>query len=90
LTTILGDALLYLQVNTLLLKDDRRNYRVDDVLDEINNVDAPAMAAPGQEMMACEEGEGMRSNTMSFAIVVVGCSNGLIQTAQGQWRSITM
>jgi hypothetical protein len=36
------------------------------------------MAAPGQEMTACEEGEGMGNNAMSFAVVVVGGGDGSI------------
>jgi hypothetical protein len=31
----------------------------------------------------------MGNNAMSFAVIVVGGGNSLIQAAQGQWRSIT-
>jgi hypothetical protein len=48
------------------------------------------MAAPGRETTACEEGEGMGNNGASFAVVVGGSSEGLIQAAQGRWRSIAM
>ncbi len=47
------------------------------------------MAASGQEMVACEEGEGMGNNTMSFAVIVIGGGDGSIQAAQGQLRLIT-
>jgi hypothetical protein len=40
--------------------------------------------------MACEEGEGMGNDAMSFAIIIVGGGNGSIQAAQGQWRLIAM
>jgi hypothetical protein len=43
------------------------------------------MVAPGQEMMACEKGEGMGNYEMSFAIVVGGSGDRLIQAAQEQW-----
>jgi hypothetical protein len=57
---------------------EQRNYPVDDISNKTNNVDAPAMAVPGQETMACEEGEGMGNNTTSFAIIVSGGGNGPI------------
>jgi hypothetical protein len=55
----------------------------------IDDVDAPAMATPGRETMACEKGEGMGNNATSFAVIVGGRGNGSIQAAQGQRRSIT-
>ena len=48
------------------------------------------MAAPGQEMTAYEEGEGMDNNATSFAIIGGGGGNGPIQAAQGQRRSIAV
>jgi hypothetical protein len=46
------------------------------------------MAMPGRETTACEEGEGMGNDATSFAIIVIGGGNGLIQAVQGQWRLI--
>jgi hypothetical protein len=46
------------------------------------------MAAPGQETMACEEGEGMGIDATSFAAIIIGGGDGSIQAAQGQWWSI--
>ncbi len=51
------------------------DYCDDDVPDKTGNVDAPAMAGPGRETMACEEGEGMGNGAMSFAIVISSGSN---------------
>jgi hypothetical protein len=68
----------------------RCNYCVDDVPKNTNNVDAPSMAVPGQETTACEEGEGMGNNAMSFAGIICSGSNRSIQAAQGQQRSIAM
>ncbi len=59
------------------------NYFADDILDKINDVDVPAMAVPGRETMACEEGEGMGNDGTSFAVVVGGGGDGSIQAAQG-------
>jgi hypothetical protein len=67
----------------------RRNYCVNDNHNETNNIDTLAMATPGQETMACEEGERTVNNTMSFAIVIDSGGNGLIPAAQGQWQLIT-
>ncbi len=64
------------------------NYCVDDFSEEINYDEAPTMAAPGQEMTACEEGDEMGNNATSFANILVGGNNGSIQDTQGQQRLI--
>ncbi len=46
------------------------------------------MAAPGQEMMACEKGEGMGNDATLFAVIVIVGGNESVQAAQGQRRSI--
>jgi hypothetical protein len=43
------------------------------------------MAAPGQETTTFEEGERMGNDGTSFAVIVGGSGNGLIQASQGQW-----
>jgi hypothetical protein len=48
------------------------------------------MAAPGQEMTAYEEGEGMGNKATSFAIIGGGGGDGPIQTAQRQRWSIAL
>jgi hypothetical protein len=48
------------------------------------------MATPGQEMMACQEEEGMGKDAVSFAVIVIVVGNGLIQASQGQWRLIAV
>ncbi len=61
---------------------NQHNYCVDDIPDKTNDIDAPAIAMPGEDTTECEEGGGMGNDAKSFAIVVGGGSNGSIQAAQ--------